>query len=119
MPEKVKFLEVDKPNRNNRVYSLDVIKESIKDFENKKVRIYDSLIKFPNSKTIGYASNIAIENGFLCGDVEIIEEEALLYLGRTVNIRPIGHGTIGDDGTVQNDYKILGFVIVLNPNEKN
>lgn len=115
---KVKFLEIDKPTKNGRIYPKEVVEKALKLFmEYTKQDLFPifekASIQPPTMNDIvGFVKDIHIENDYLVGEVGFIEGKVEhIPNGEIINVRPNGFGSIVD-GVVQNDYVINGFSIV-------
>jgi hypothetical protein len=109
MKMRVKLVQLDQPNANNRVYPTEAIKEAI-------AKAPDSLLG-----TIGLAKSVELElgevamaanqfkiiDGYLTAEITILETPAgkaakELIENDSVAFRPVGYGNVAEDGTVSN-----------------
>lgn len=113
---KVQVLELDKPNKNGRVYPKSVVERSLVEFNIEHKVNYLPLYKnYSTTPTVqdvvGYVDNFGIEEGFLVANVNVMETQFGMLEGKKFCFRPIGSAVITEDGVVTN-YRILGFTIV-------
>jgi hypothetical protein len=115
-----KFLEIDAPNKNGRIYPREVIERAVKTFldmtKQELMPIFKQAdVHHTTEDIVGFATNVHIEDGYLTGEVGFIEGKVEhIPNGEIICIRPNGVGTI-KDGIVQDDYRINGFAIVRKP----
>lgn len=115
-----KFLELEKPNKNGRIYPTKVIEAALAKYKemtnNDDFPIFKELgVTHVEKDIVGIATDVRVEDGFLCGNVDFFENVAeIVTNGENINIRPNAVGTV-KDGVVQDDYRINGFCIVRKP----
>jgi hypothetical protein len=117
---KTRLLEVNKKNSSGRIYTKECIENALKELNNKPLLIVPDIedvkangITF--SHAIGGADNLRIEDNFLVADVGIIDEKLkAIMIEENVNIRPIGMGSVSENGEITN-FKLLGLCVVAKP----
>jgi hypothetical protein len=115
-----KFLELDKPNKNGRTYPTAVILAALAKYKqmtnNEDFPIFKELgITHTEDDIVGIATDVRVEDGFLCGNVGFFEDKlGHITSGEIINIRPNAVGSV-KDGIVQDDYSVNGFCIVRKP----
>lgn len=105
----VKLLRLDIPNKNGRVYTKECMDNALKDFTKKDLFIQTTLEIKSINDVVGHVNNLRIDGEFLLADAYFYESMKR-FVGETINVRPIGSGTI-TNGVVEN-YKILGMAVV-------
>jgi len=115
---KTKFLEIDRPTINGRVYPKEVVEKALKLFLERTGREIIPIVSEPKmipklDDIVGFARDVKIEEGYLCGEVEFIDGkiQSIVSEGEGICIRPNGVGSIRN-GVVQDDYRLNGFSIV-------
>ena len=115
-----KFLELEKPNKNGRIYPTKVIEAALAKYKemtkNDDFPIFKELgVTHVEADIVGIATDVRVEDGFLCGNVGFFEDKFdHINTNEIINIRPNAVGTV-KDGVVQDDYRINGFCIVRKP----
>lgn len=115
-----KFLEIDTPNKNGRVYPREVVERAVKAFHDATKQdlmpIFKSAaIQQTVENIVGFATKVHVKDGYLTGEVGFIEGKVdFIPNGEIICIRPNGVGTV-KDGVVQDDYRMNGFAIVRKP----
>jgi len=110
----VKFLEIDVPNLNGRIYPKEVMEREIKSFlernGQRSIPIFiNSSDIYKVSDIVGFVNDIKIEEGYVQGEVEFINGK--ISGGEPICIRPTGIGSV-KDWIVQDDYRLDGFSIL-------
>ncbi len=115
---KIRMLELDVPNKNNRMYPTSVIQKALAEFIEKNPTgdtmplFREPSINLTIKESVGVVENVKIEDGFLVGDLTMMTEQMAKEIGESrICIRPIGVGSVSN-GIVQDDYKILATTIV-------
>lgn len=118
----MQLLTLNNPNKNNHIYSDDVILDAINECAAKKqeLLLYEDLKHDPTEEHIGKVIDLSIEENMLVGKVVISDEyktkacvEDLDFVGN-YHVRPTGMGLIDDDGRVT-DFSFKHFVITDDP----
>lgn len=106
---RVKVLQLDEPNANGRIYPTEAIMEAIQ-------KAPDSVLgtigipetpEFDLSAVALAANQFRIEDGYLTAEVTVLKTPAGETLQQLIDnghvaFRPIGYGTVGEDGTISN-----------------
>lgn len=113
---KIKILELDKPNKNRRIYSKETIEVAINKLENRTIYGCSEMNDkgFIDVAKISHRiSDLQIENNFLIGELKPIEGYDFLF-DFPDNFRPNGVGELCDNGEVKN-YSIISIDFTTNP----
>jgi len=112
----IKLLRLGIPNKNGIVYTKECIENAIKniDVDEKRVIVHNVYSEQPIP--VGLTENFRVEGDLFVCDCVFNPEFIKMIEGKTINIRPIGQGTINDAGKLE-DYSITGFTVVYKPKE--
>ena len=121
-PEKmitVKICQADVPNKNNRVYPasvLETVAQSQKPILG-TVGIPEGW-EIPLDQISHQVTNLRIEDGYLVGNVTILETEAgkaaeALLSSASPDFRMRGTGLVSKDGVIS-DYELISIDLVMN-----
>lgn len=113
---KIKIQQIDTPNLNNRTYTEQCFSKSI----GKSVIGTTNGEKIDLAETSHIVHNLRIEDGFLVGDLQILDNQyghqlqELLSEETKENFRCCGYGKVDDRGIVS-DYELVSISYVNNP----
>jgi hypothetical protein len=126
MNKTFKIQELDKPNKNNRIYPKEEIEKSIVKFNETADAMngVPGMIDYPDglqidmTKVSHVVKNLRIEDNYLVGDFTVLKtpegkklSELLNASPATVAFRTLGTGTVGEDGVVK-DFTIISVSMV-------
>jgi hypothetical protein len=112
---KVKILELDKPNKNGRIYPTAVIAKSLESvkypvFGELGFNPYGGVLATIDVSNISHkVENLRIEDGFLVGDVTVLKTPKGLILEQVISnaeFLPKGTGSIDKDGNIS-EYSLI------------
>lgn len=88
----VKIQQVDVPNKNNHVYTRETIEQVIADYDDSE-KILFGTIGMSNDRAIVHSSHridkLRIEDGWLVGDVTVLETETGNALATMLEAHPL------------------------------
>lgn len=123
----VKIQKLDEANRNGRIYSTEAVQEALDKIDQRHVF---GTIGYPNTGTYiqdntgiplhevsHMANNLRIEDGYLVGDIKVLETpkgnilSQLIEDGVETAFRTLGYANVDADGQVR-DFTLTGVVLV-------
>lgn len=118
---KVKIQQLDVPNKNNRIYPARTIEEALQRLNGKPVIGHIGVDggNDPSTFASHQITNLAIEDGYLVGQITILDTEAGKTARRLLegplrgDVRSQGYGDVSPDGIITN-YTIVSIDIVSN-----
>jgi len=125
------WIVVDKKNRNGRIYRKEIVKREID-----RVQELISRGGFIGSADHGSSGHATVtdashlvtklwldDKGTGWAELKILPTSKgknvmeIIKAGGELGLSPRGFGNVGSDGTVQDDYRLMGVDIVVNPSE--
>src|SRR5271167_2916897 len=112
----VKIQELDRPNRNNRIYPRAVMEEAIAEF-NKRPNPMLGTVGMPSDPAVDLTAvshvvkNLRIMDDYLVADIKVLATPMGAQLEKMLKddsmvFRSAGFGNVGPDGTIS-DYRLL------------
>lgn len=115
----IKILKIGEPNLNGRVYNEDCFNGITESYGQIGMSPMELMGKLSLESISHKITNIHIEDGWLVGDLSILETPKGILLKTLIEnpacgFRPAGFGNIDDKGIVSN-YTLTSIDFVLNP----
>ena len=115
----VKIQELDRPNKNGRIYPKSVVEEALRRAPSTMYGTlgYPEGLALPIDKVSHSVSNLRIEGDYLVGDAKILKTpmgaivEKMLMNPESVAYRTMGYGMVGEDGVIS-DFTIIAVAAI-------
>jgi len=114
------MLQLDVPESSGRLYPTSVIQKAIDALKDKNENYKLGVVETPTysptiNESVGVLENLAIEDGFLTGEVIAIEDRMNKFSGVTVVLRPLIIGESDEKGVIKEGCLIVGALILTGP----
>ena len=129
---KIEGFDVDKPNRNGRIYPRELIQNVIDDFvkEQKELYVvdrqsrYDELATVNVADIVGKVEKLELKEDGVYAEIKSfkipnrIDLDVFKERGVVMELTPNGVGTIKEGNVVGEDYKLISISVGVAPMEK-
>lgn len=119
----VEVIRANVPTHNGRVYSREVLEKAAAKFRKESFcpvvcrngEPVNGLVKLAD--VVGFAENVSVDDGVMTADIRILPGEKEVMLSsmleaELVKTLTVGIGTVGEDGSVGDDYEMKALSLV-------